>query len=354
MFLSAKNKGYFIDQGEQTTYLARVTSLTAPLVIEAIIEIPSGDTHAFSEAVSSLTPKKTSGYLFAHCSCNPVSKFVRKATLDLKRVKEAEYFPEILNTQFKIEHESHAVAVLNSADGLLCDFNKPGHGKDVVFCGLSNADLLRYQEQLLENNLFPNRIELSSLSALGAVINYLKFTQSTKPVLVLELGADQTQSYIVSSRGLESSRPIAVGLDAMVPVVQKELGLKDEDSARKLFLSNTFDFTGLGPALCKRLLKELQSSMGFYEVQTGQSIGHVVCSVLPSKLHWLENVIAAQIGVNVMTFDYAGWLAARQITLSDSNGINGLDARKLALIGLGLTGEFSTPETNPTTKAGSS
>jgi hypothetical protein len=106
-------------------------------------------------------------------------------------------------------------------------------------------------------------LELSSVASLAAVIDYLRFSDSSKPTIVLELGSESTQSFIVSARGLEASRPIAVGLEAMVPVVQKELGLKDEESARKLFFSNTFDFTGMGASLCKRLLKELQSSMGF-------------------------------------------------------------------------------------------
>src|SRR5690606_5129193 len=130
-----------------------------------------------------------------------------------------------------------------------------------------------------------------------------------------ELGAQSTQSFIVSAKGLEATRPIAVGLEAMVPVVQKELGLKDEESARKLFFSNTFDFTGMGASLCKRLLKEIQSSMGFYEVQTGQSIGQLICTVLPGKLAWLEAVIANQIGVGVLVPEFSKWLMAKNIKI---------------------------------------
>lgn len=120
----------------------------------------------------------------------------------------------------------------------------------------------------------------------------------------------------------------------MVPVVQKELGLKDEESAKKLFFSNTFDFSGMGASLCKRLLKELQSSMGFYEVQTGQSIGQLVCTVLPSKLEWLEAVIASQIGVGVLQPNYGPWLASRQVVFADTVPVTQLDARKFAFLGL--------------------
>jgi len=104
----------------------------------------------------------------------------------------------------------------------------------------------------------------------------------------------------------------------MVPVVQKELGLKDEEAARKLFYSNTFDFTGMGPLLVKRLMK-LQSSIGFYEVQTGQSVRtECVCTQLMPKLAWLESAIANGSGIDSLKVEPAGWLMNRQITLSDS------------------------------------
>jgi hypothetical protein len=107
----------------------------------------------------------------------------------------------------------------------------------------------------------------------------------------------------VTSGGVEASRPIPQGLDAMVPVVQKELGLKDEESARKLFYSNTFDFTGMGPLLIKKLLKELQSSIGFYEVQTGQSVGQVLTTQLSPKLAWLDVAISSSLGVTNLKID---------------------------------------------------
>ena len=111
---------------------------------------------------------------------------------------------------------------------------------------------------------------------------------------------------------------IPQGLEAMIPAVQKEIGLKDAEAAKKLFYSNAFDFTGLGPALIKKLLKELQSSIGFYEVQTGQSIAQVLCTLLPQKLNWLENTISSQLGVASLNIDYPNWLKAKGIALDPS------------------------------------
>ncbi len=344
MFFAAKTKGFVLDRGEQTTLLARVSALQPPLVLEEIRECASNDEVALGEALAMLLPKKASGYSQAHCGVSPATRFIRRATLDLKRVKEPDYLSEVVNAQFRVDPEQNVISVLNAFDGLDYDPARGGANKEVVFCGLPMSEVARAQSEVLKLNLFPARLELSSMAALGAIIDYLKFTESTKPTLVLELGSDQTQSYIVSARGVEATRPIAVGLDAMVPVVQKELGLKDEESARKLFFSNTFDFTGMGASLCKRLLKELQSSMGFYEVQTGQSISQLICPVLASKLSWLEAVIAAQVGVAVLQPEVGPWLSARQITLGDSVSAATLDARKLALLGLVMQFNNSAPD----------
>ena len=334
MLFSAKSTGFVLDQGEQTSLLARVSGLRPPLVVDAIREFPTGDITAFDEALGALRPKNASGFLQANCGINPPGRFIRRATLDLKRLKENEYLHEVVTGQFRIDEERSVISVINAFDGLDFDAAKPNPQKEVVFCGLPIEEQKSTQAALLERGVFPARMELSSLSALGAIIDYLKFSDSQKPTLVLELGSDSTQSYIVSSRGLEATRPIAVGLDAMVPVVQKELGLKDEESARKLFFSNTFDFTGMGSSLCRRLLKELQSSMGFYEVQTGQSISQLICPVLPEKLAWLEAVIASQIGVSVLQPDFGPWLTARHVTFSESVPRQSLSPRHTALLGL--------------------
>jgi Tfp pilus assembly PilM family ATPase len=252
----------------------------------------------------------------------------------VKRIKEPAYLGEVISSQFRIDPDQNQIAVLNPFDGGGFDATRATPEKEICFCGLPTDELNSIQAGLLKDGFFPQSIELSSIASLGALVDYLRFTENAKPTIVLEVGPDSTQSFIVSSRGVEASRPIGVGLEAMVPVVQKELGLKDEESARKLFFSNTFDFTGMGPSLCKRLLKELQSSMGFYEVQTGQSIGYLICTILPPKLAWLDAVIAGQIGVSVLRPDFGPWLAARKITLGTGLTMEQLDSRKLSLLGL--------------------
>lgn len=334
MIFSPATKGFFVEVSEHAVLLARTSGGVPPFTVEEVRECPPGDAAAVSRAIAELQPKKSpSGYLHASVGVYPNRRLVRRHTLDLKRVKEPGYFAEVCSQQFRIEPDKYSIAIINASDGADYDAAKAAQ-KDVLFCGIGSEDVASTQQALLDLGIYPERLELSTVAALGALANYLEFTKVKTPTLVLEIGLETTHSFIVTAGGVEASRPIAQGLEAMVPVVQKELGLKDEDSAKRLFYSNTFDFTGMGPLLTKRLLKELQSSIGFYEVQTGQSVGQLLTTQLAPKLSWLDGAIAQALGVTSMKLDAAPWLKAANITLPDNLAQHGRDVRWFGLLAL--------------------
>jgi hypothetical protein len=333
LFFSSKTKGYCVEFGEQSILVARMSQTEAPLVIEEVREFVAADTNGLKEYLKTATGKGPTGYVHASCGIFPAKRVVRRHTLDLKRIKEPTYFNEIYTQQFRIDPEKYTMMVQNSADGSEYDDAK-GNQKEVVFCGIPSEEIDSVQDSLLGLGIYPERLELASVATLGALINYLKFKQSKTPLLLLEFGTETTQSYILSAEGVEISRPIQSGISAMIPVVQKELGLKDEDSARKLFYSNTFDFTSMGPALTKKLLKELQSSIGFYEVQTGQSIGGVLCTQLPQSLSWLSATMTGALGVGSFSIEFLPWLESNGIQFADGACPASLSERWLGLLAL--------------------
>jgi hypothetical protein len=334
MLFAAKTKGFFVEQNDHAVLLARTSGWTAPLVVEELCECPAGDPAAIAEAMKRIQPKKSpSGYLNANCGVHPPRRLVRCATLEPKRMKETGYLAEVLSTNFRLEPDKYTVYILNAPDGTDLDVTKTLQ-KEALFCGMLNDDVVAVQDGLLAVGIYPERLELGSVAMLGGVVDYLKFVKSETPTLVLEIGAETTHSFIVTAGGLQASRPIAQGLESMLPVVQKELGLKDAESARKLFFSNTFDFTGMGPLLVKKLLKELQSSIGFYEVQTGQSVGQILCLAIPPKLAWLEGAIAGALGIASLKLDLLPWLQSRHLTVPDAVAAGRLDARWFGLLSL--------------------
>jgi len=333
MLFAKKSKSFCVELGEQTTLAARLAETDDTSVIEELREWPASDIVGLCEWIKTTEGKGATGFAHAVCGVYPAKRIVRRQTLDLKRVKEPVYFNEIYAQQFRIEPDKYSLKVLNSSDGSPYDTIKASQ-KEVLFCGMPVEDVDGIQEKLLQYGIYPERMELGSLAALGGMVSYLKFKQSKSPVLVLEMGDESTQSYIVGPDGVDVSRSIPSGIASMIPVVQKELGLKDQDSAMKLFYSNTFDFTSMGGTLVKKLLKELQSSIGFYEVQTGQSISQVFCTQLPSNLSWLAATMATALGVPQLKVDMVPWLDSKQIKLSDRVTPNPPDDRWLGLFSL--------------------
>jgi hypothetical protein len=331
---SKKSKGFFIDINGEAALMARTSAPEAPMVIEEIREVPVADEAALQRAVKELPNTRSSGYLHASCGVYLPHRIVRRVTLDLKRIKETDYFREICTQQFRLEEDKCVIAVLNAADGSDFDATKATTQKEVIFTGGTNDEILAKQEKLLSLGVFPERLEIGTLAVLGALMNFHAFAQLKSPTLMLELDADSTQSFVIGAGGLDVSRSIPHGFEAMISVVQKELNLKDEESARKLFYSNTFDFTNMGGVLTRKVLKELQSLIGFYEVQTGQSIGQVLCTQMPPKLAWLGGSIAKELGVEALKLDYVDWLKSRGITFASSVEPSGLDGRWLAVFGL--------------------
>jgi hypothetical protein len=332
MLFSAKPKGYFVEQNDHALLLARTSAVQGPMVIEEVRECLPGDAAALGEAIRQLQPNKSSsGFLHASCSVFTQRRLLRRVTLDPKRLKDPAYFGEILTQQFRIEPDKYVTMVLNAPDGTDYDVAKGAVQKEALFGGMPADEIVATQDALLANGIYPERLEMGSIATLGGLANYLGFINSKTPTLVLEIGADTTSSFIVSSAGVEAARPIPQGLESMIPVVQKELGLKDEESARKLFYSNTFDFTGMGPLLIRKLLKELQSSIGFYEVQTGQSVGLLLSTMLPAKL-----------GISPLTLEPAPWLESHGITVAEA-AKPVLATRWFGLLALMVRHETATP-----------
>jgi len=347
MFFAKKSKGFCIEFGDHTVRVARMNQAAAPLVVEDLREFATEDADGLASWLKTTEGKGPTGLVHATCGVFPGKRIVRRQTLDLKRVKEPAYFTEIYNQQFRVEADKYVFKALNSEDGSDYDPAKAGNNKEVLFCGLPSEEVDKTQDKLLEMGIYPECFELGTVSTLGGLCHYQKFKETKTPVLLLEFGAENTQSYILSSDGVEISRPLGSGVASMIPMVQKELGLKDEESAKKLFYSNTFDFTSMGPTLTKKLLKELQSSIGFYEVQTGQSIGAVLCTQLPGTLNWLASAMAGALGVSLYKMELKPWLESLQIQIPDSVTPHAPDENWIGLFSL-MASYNSTNGVTPT------
>lgn len=343
--LKSKTKGLFVEWSEFSVLAARTSGYKLPMVVEEIGEFDLKKTQnpaeirAFFESIADF---KGGPYFVARCGVYPEGRYVRFYEAEtLSKVKDQEFLTEVLRTEFKIQPESHNIAVLDARDGADFDFEKP-KSKRLLFCGAPEASFLSEQDRLLETGIYPEHLELSTVTTLGGVADYARFNEITTPILFLELTSESANISILNSGKVDASRSIPFGLDSIYPLLQKELGLKDEASARKLFYSNTFDFAEMGPKLLRRMVKELQATSGFYEVQTGQTIGYIFLSVLPKNLGWITKTVADSLGLEILNPSLNAWLESLQIKLGDDVEVLNRGNRWMGLFS--LMGEYHLRE----------
>ncbi len=333
--LKTANKPLFVEISDYSFLVARVSATSGRIQVESLLELPTDIApEQATESILQFSSTKKGQLCLSVCGMYPPQALLRRTTLESpNKAKDPAYLIDFVKQQFKIDVESHAIFPLNAALGTPFQPEKLA-GKELIFCGAPKAAILAEQERLLSYNLYPERLELGTLATLGGMMRYNRLKGIKAPTLMLEITETQAQVLIFQGDQLDVARPIPYGLSSMYPLVQQELGLKDEDSARKLFSSNTFDFTEMGPVLLKKMLKELQASTGFYEVQTGQTIGQIYLNLLPENLNWVGRSLSRTLGVDVIEPDLATWLEGSNITLADGVETSKLDKRWFGLFAL--------------------
>ena len=340
-----KVKGLFLDVSDFSVLAARTSGFKLPLVVEEISEyvLSGGDRvdeiRGFLEGVVNF---QGGNYFVSRCGVYPDGRFVHYHEVEsVSKAKKLDFLAQTLDEKFKVDSAQSNVAILDARDG--SDFEpETSLTKDLIFCGAPNEAFQHEQDRLLQFGVYPERLELSTCATLGGVSDYAEFKEINSPILCLELTLKTTNVFILNRGKVEVSHIAAMGLESIYPLLQRELGLRDETSARKLFLSNTFDFAEIGPKLLRRLTKELQATTGFYEVQTGQTIEHLFLSVLPGNLSWVEKTVADALALDVLKPSYEPWLESLDIKVGDGVEVSNMSGRWMGLFS--LMAEFHSRE----------
>jgi hypothetical protein len=331
--LKSRAKALFLEISEYSVLAARATALEPPLVLEELREAPVGSADDLAMLVSEMMALPKGQYAPTVVGVYPQNRFVRRSTLETPaKAKDPAFLAEYVTQQFQVDPAKNMIAVLNAEAGISVSA-ETGFPKELMFCGAPMDELQDKQQWVVSAGVYPERLEVGSVATLGGLMNYMVREEVKSPTLMLEITSDNAQVFIFQGNTLDVARPIPQGLNSMFPVVQSELGLKDVESARKLFFSNTFDFTEMGPVLMKKMLKELQASTGFYEVQTGQTIGQIHLSLIPKNLSWMGGALARALGVEPLRLEYGRWLRGLGIEPAPGVELAALDSRWLGLMG---------------------
>ncbi len=343
--LKPKTKGLYIDVSEFSILAVRTSGYKLPIIVEEVAELPIAtdchpdDVRAFLEQ---LVDFKGANYYVSRCGVYPKDRFLRYYEAESStKVKKPDFLSEVLQSEFNVDPVTNRVSILDARDGSDFDIEK-GLTKQLVFCGGPTVAFQEVQNQLLSYGVYPDRLELSSAATLGGVCDYARFNGLDAPILCVELTSEVANVFIINGGRVEVARPVPFGLDSIYPLLQRELGLKDEASARKLFYSNTFDFAEMGPKLLRRMVKELQATAGFYEVQTGQTIDRVFLGVLPQNLGWIAKTVSDSLGLEILQPNIEAWLESLNVKMGEGVEVANFGSRWLGVFS--LMGEFHLRE----------
>ena len=295
---------FVVDVNPCSTAVATLSSLQPFLQVDDLQLFESSDA-----ALSYISGRKgRARYARAIVSHYPESRFLRHAILENPaKAREETFFDEFLKSQYQLTLSEYAMAALNPSTGLPLDFDKVVP-KEIVLCGAKQEEILTFQEGLVAKGIYPERIEIGSLSSIGGLIHYLRAQQIGSSVIMLEWGQKKSTLAICSARRVELLRSVPFGAEALEEQVRIELGLKDAASAKKMLSMGSFDFAEMGPIILKKFLKELQASEGFFEVQTGQSLKNFIVTLLPPSLSWMQPILGDALGLSLLSPDVSGWL----------------------------------------------
>ncbi len=333
--ISAKKNNFIVEFRPSAIRAARISSDTTPTVVEEVIEIDLSKDNSPASSIRDFAKAKSNAYMHAACVIYPQGRLVRQLLLDTQRGKEVDFLMDYLRKSGGVDPEEFSAYCLSAEDGSeidLSDFNK----KEILVCGASKTEISNEQNSLVENGIYPRRLELGTLGTIGALKDAIGSDAGRSPALFLEIDKESTNAVIVGPKGVEMARRIDCGATHIAQALKEEMNLKDESAAEKILQSRDFDLGPIAPKLLRKLLRELQSSIGFFEVQTGSSVSELYCLKDGRFLPWLESSICDLLNLTVLPLDLEKWLDDKSVTFASEEILGQVDNTWLSLFSLVL------------------
>lgn len=250
------------------------------------------------------------------CSVSPIGRFANHLKIDARVKKQGiGVFPALLKERFGIELATNKVAVLDASNGL--SVNEKDIADNVCVIGASKSELAEHQAHLVKSNFFPQKIFLSTTIALSGVTDYLKKSSIEKPVMFFEASVNKSHVLIIRNGCIEASYPIVYGMKNIVSLARKEFNLPDDLSAEKFIIEEPSKDQSIASLLTSRIVSELKSYIGFFEVQSGKQISGMYFNGLTPNFSWIERSILEGLGVEGIKIDAASVFDDKKVELGD-------------------------------------
>lgn len=287
-----------------------------PVTIEFAAEFDPGNTVALREWLDGKTEYRR-GWTNAVCGFVPRQGFIQRESMqgsDLDRPLQVARF--IREQQAR---RSGSSAPFQAADADDWVFRAVGaedgsplvgrHGpQPALLVGFSRQELRETEQRLLNFRLVPGRVEPALLPLFGSLYGLMARRHVTEAGVVIVLGEDTTNVFILGKEGVHTPGPVRQGLAALVQQVRRDHGLESDEAARRRLWDPSDELRHRSARLVRSLGSALRPVIDSYEMTTGQPVGEIYCAYLPPALQWLVGPLGRAVGREPMAIDCAEWL----------------------------------------------
>jgi hypothetical protein len=307
LFTRSAHSGVLCNLTEHAIQLARLGQLDErPLTVDAALEVAHDDHAAISQWLNQTSANFGPGRLPAYCAFHPAQRVLSRQTINTRRIEEPSYLARrIVEQKDLTSFDDWHVTALGSIEGEPLATTMPA--RSALLLGLPKSAVRETQNHLCKLGLLPRRLELGSVSLLGAVSQYVREKTAPHGTVVCEIGRSETRVYFIGKDGVHTPAALPCGIDSIEETVMKELRL-DAAAARAKLAAAPDDLRGQGRRLVRPLMRHLKPAVDCFEMQTGQRIGAMFCAHLPASLGWIEEALCAAIDLELMTPDLAWWM----------------------------------------------
>lgn len=309
----------FVYFSEYGVWVARWSSRGVPASLDFARGFPGGDVRVIRPFLEEVGFVRHGNLALATCGFSSNDRFVIKAELDSPgRFRDPQYVSDYLNKNYPLGDSVKQAYVVSSDRGQSLSLGAAAGGREFLLCGCQRETALAVQQRCLDYGLYPERLELASISSLAAMIVHLKQSYITTPVLVLDVTVEHTFAVVLDQCAVASTKIIHEGINTWVSKLQELLQLDEASTAKRLLCSDNFDFHEIGVELLKSYLSDVQSIISYYEVASGQAIGHIWVTGIPSHLTWVARVLASTFNIEEVNPCLLDWLESQGIVADPS------------------------------------
>ena len=329
-----KGEALFLHWHQTGVLLAKGSGFEDPIRINEIISVVTLDHTRNPLTVFGDLRSNQKGYADAYVGiCHPAFFHMIHEVEPLVKAKDPEYFPGVVKEFLSNDKENVFYHVLNAGDGKPYSPDNVNE-KQFIISGIKTSDLSDFQETIVEQNIYPRRIECTTLSTIGMLKKMAKKEGLETPLILLEIYSNESLLVILPPQGKPVFRQIHSGELAMCEKVRDEFSLKDIASSRKLLHSNTIDLTDIGRMLINPIFKEIAAIIGLFEVETGQSVGKLYVSNQPPNHRWISELMARDLGVDLYDINHRQALQELQLEMNENQRWDESDTRFLSLFSM--------------------